>query len=344
MFRQKLDFTSFLVISLCSLLLLSAAAHANEHGHDRCRQHPFGQFSDWSEPVNLGPVVNSEFDDYHPAISNNGLSLYLTSNRPGGFSPDEDIWVSQRTSVDEPWGPPQHLGANINGPGGTCCPNLSPDEHWLYFSGNRPEGCDVVEGSYNLWVSHRADTNDDFGWEPPVNLGCQIYPDSRAAACAPTLFEDRQTGITTLYFCRSMGGLGDFDIYVSTLRRDGLFGRAALAWELDSPARDTRTAIRRDGLEMFITTNRPGGLGALDVWVATRETTLDAWSIPVNLGLPVNSPSADGGPSLSCDGTTMYFYSDRPGGFGGRDLYVTTRTELCDPNSPAATGHGREKK
>src|ERR1700737_3557195 len=43
-----------------------------------------GPFGPWSTPVNLGPVVNTPFDDNHPAISKNGLSLYITSNRPGG--------------------------------------------------------------------------------------------------------------------------------------------------------------------------------------------------------------------------------------------------------------------
>jgi hypothetical protein len=316
------------VVSLCGLAVVHNAAYARGHGHDGCRQREFGRFSEWSEPVNLGPVVNTPFQDEHPAISNNGLSLYISSNRPGGLATKggDDIWVSQRASLDAPWEEPQNLGPNINSAGGTCCPNLSPDEHWLYFSSTRPGGCGT--GGDDLWVSHRDDTEDDFGWEPPVNLGCQIYPATGVGACAPTYFKDRQTGITTLYFCRDTGGLGDFDIYVSTLRLDGLFGRAALAWELSSPARDTRTAIRRDGLEMFITSNRPGGLGSQDVWVSTRETTLDAWTTPVNLGPPVNTPSSDGAPALSCDGTTMYFYSDRPGGFGGRDLYVTTRTEL----------------
>jgi hypothetical protein len=150
--------------------------------------------------------------------------------------------------------------------------------------------------------------------------------------------------MTSLYFCREFGGLGDFDIYVSTLRRDGVFGRPALVWELDSPQRDTRTAIRRDGLEMFITSGRLEGFGALDVWVSTRETTQDAWSIPVNVGPRINTTAAEGGPALSCDGTTMYFFSDRAFGFGGRDLYVTTRTELCDPSELDATDqHGKKR-
>jgi hypothetical protein len=277
--------------------------------------------------------VNSEFNDYHPAISASGLSLYITTDRPVGFDPvvTERIWVSQRPSLDAPWGPPHELGPNINNvppAGGACCPNLSPDGHWLYFAGGGGPSTDFVGDE--LWVSHREDTNDDFGWEPPVNLGERVNTphEPRFDECAPTFFDDEETGITTLYFCRNPGGLGGYDIYATTLRLDGVFGIPALVWELSSPQRDTRTAIRRDGLEMFITSNRPGGLGANDVWGSTRETTQDAWSTPVNLGAPVNSEFQDGGPALSCDGTTMYFFSERPGGFGGRDLYVTYRHRL----------------
>lgn len=91
---------------------------------------------------------------------------------------------------------------------------------------------------------------------------------------------------------------------------------------------DLRTAIRRDGLEMLMSSDRPGGVGSFDLWVSTRETTRDAWSSPVNLGATVNSDAQDGDPAMSRDARTLYFNSDRPGGFGGQDLYVTTRKRL----------------
>ena len=78
---------------------------------------------------------------------------------------------------------------------------------------------------------------------------------------------------------------------------------------------------------MFVTSSRPGGVGGKDIWVSTRETTSDPWSMPVNLG-EVNSSNDDGQPALSWDGTAMYFFSSRPGGVGGMDLYVTTRRKL----------------
>jgi len=302
-----------------------ASRRAREEAHNICRQHRFGQFSDWIEPINLGPIVNSNVDDFHPAISNDGLSLYISSARPGGFGPN-DIWVSQRDSLDDPWGPPQNLGPNINTASDEFAPDFSPDGHWLFFSSGRPPG---TNNFTRIWVSYRKDVDDDFGWQPAVDLG----PDINLPGVddnAPTFFQDYKTGITSIYFNSSLrkDGPGDFDIYVSTQRPNGTFGRAKIVPELCSLNRDTRTAIRRDGLEMFITSNRPGGSGKIDLWVATRETTLDPWSAPVNLGRTINTAADDGGPALSCDGTTLYFYSTRDGGSGGRDLYVTTRHKI----------------
>ena len=75
-----------------------------------------GPFGPWSTPVNLGPVVNSQFDDSHPAISKNGRSLYISSTRPGGVNGANstgfsEIWVSQRASLEADWGPPVNLDA-----------------------------------------------------------------------------------------------------------------------------------------------------------------------------------------------------------------------------------------
>ena len=90
-------------------------------------------FSAWSAPENLGPIVNSAFDDSGGALSKKGLSLYFTSTRPGGFG-GEDLWVSQRRSTDESFGPPVNLGALINTAEADRNPSLSRDGHWLFFA------------------------------------------------------------------------------------------------------------------------------------------------------------------------------------------------------------------
>src|SRR5580700_9475697 len=110
-----------------------------------------GPFGPWSTPVNLGPVVNTPFDDNHPAISKNGLSLYITSNRPGGvngksFTGFIEIWVSQRASLDADWGPPINLDAFNSVPvvnsvkSQTGVPSFSADGHLLFFGSDRPGG------------------------------------------------------------------------------------------------------------------------------------------------------------------------------------------------------------
>ena len=283
-----------------------------------------GKFSQWSEPVNLGPVINSRFSQTFSSISRNGLSLYFSSNRPDGFG-GPDIWVSQRAGLDAPWGVPQNLGPNINTNSADYTPNLSPDGYWMFFSSDRPGGC----GGVDIWLAWRLDPEDDFGWELPGNLGCIM--NTPEPDITPAYFEEAETGVVTLYFSSLRpGGLGAFDIYASQLRRDFFFGSAALVWELSNPPGATHPAIRHDGLEMFFASSRPGAFGEADLWVSTRDTARDAWSTPVNLGPLVNTRFYEGGPALSADGTTLYFYSTRPGGFGVFDIYATYRTRVYE--------------
>jgi WD40-like Beta Propeller Repeat len=296
------------------------------------------QFSGWSAPVNLGPTINSGTNNQHPAISKDGLSLYYSSDRLGSFG-KMDIWVSQRPSLDADWGTPQNLGPNINTPASDLSPDFTPDGHWMYFMSDRPSECANPSNptpTIDLYVSHRKDKRDDFGWEPAQNLGCVIngpYDDA-----GPTFFQDDLLDATQLYFTSTRPappGGGNFDIYVSTLQPDETWGPGVFVPELSGPGRDTRTAIRRDGLELFISADRPGAVGIQDIWVSTRATTADKWSPPVNLGPVVNSTAFDGAPALSWDGTTLYFFSERTDvtHYGKRDLYVTTRTKLLAPTT-----------
>lgn len=286
---------------------------------------PAQRYSDWTAPVSLGPTVNTSVNDGCPFISKDNLSLFFASNRNGTFGMN-DIYVTQRESEDSVWGTPFNLGAVINSPGNEVCPTFTISGRYLYFVSNRPGGC----GGDDIYVSRLMNKKDLTSWDTPVNLGCQF--NSSANDITPSLFED-EAGTVYLYFSSNRtGGAGLMDIYVSVRQPDGTFGTPTAVSELNTASDDQRPNIRyRDGLEIFFESNRAGTLGATDLYSSTRQTTLSAWSAPVNLGAVVNSSAVEGRPSLSFDGTELYFMSGRSGGLGSNDIYVTRRSKITRP-------------
>jgi Tol biopolymer transport system component len=286
------------------------------------------QYGPWSAPVKVGPPVNTNALEQGPAISKDGLSLYFHSQRPDGFG-GSDIYVSQRPSLDAPWGLPQNLGPTINTSANEAAPMLSQDGHRLYFHSGRPGGF----GGADIYVSRRHNKRDDFGWRPPANLGSGV--NTAAQEQQPVVFEDEATGLTTLYFTSNRPGhpesLGGDDIWASELQPDETFGPAAVVIELSSPSDDRGPALRRDGLEIIFPSNRPGTFGFDDLWVSTRPSTTEAWSEPENLGPLVNSAVTDAQPSFSFDGATLYFNGPDPT-VTHFDLLLITRVKLPDPD------------
>jgi WD40 repeat protein len=270
--------------------------------------------STWSEPINLGPLVNSPLREQGPAISDDELSLFFGSERPGRG--DFDIWVSQRPRVTDPWGSPVNLAA-LNTASSDTLPSLSSDGHWMFFTSDRPGGL----GDADVWVTWRRDRRNDFDWEPPINLGPQV--NSASFDAAPELTRRLQQKGPMLYFARGPTNVA-LDIYVSELARDGSFSAAMPVAELNSAGSDARTSVGGDSLEMFFYSDRSGS-ALNDIWTSTRAKLSDPWSPPVNVGMPVNTVANETHPRLSSDGRTLYFISARPGGSGSTDLWVATR-------------------
>ncbi len=267
------------------------------------------KYSGWSTPVNLGPTINSASDDALPSLSKDGLSLYFTSNRPegvGGF----DNWVSQRGDVNAPWGPPVNLGAVVNSVADDAGPALSRDGHWLLFHSTRAGGL----GGFDLMASWRQHTNDDFGWQTPVNLAVLNSAGNDVGA---TYFEGEEGGTAELYFgSNRQGGIGLVDIYVSHLSADGTFGPPVLVPELSSPLNDQRPAISHDGREIFFHSNRLGSVAdSNDIWVSTRPTVFDPWTTPVNVE-EINTAASETQPTISSDNMTLIITSGPPGRTG----------------------------
>lgn len=287
------------------------------------RGHETSNVSPWSAPENLGPEVNSAFEDLAPHLASDGLTLYFASNRPGSVG-GEDLWVATRSTREAPWGPATNLGPVLNTSANERSPALSRNRRLLFFATDRPGGA----GGFDIWSSWRPDPGDEFGWQPPVNLGTGI--NGAATDAGPSFLEPRagwpaRMAIPQLYLASNRpGGPGGLDIYVGSVP-GGWAGPATLVAELSSAQADLTPTVRRDGLEIIFASGRPGNIGAFDLWHAFRRSARESWSTPTHLGPAVNTDSIEVFPSLSFDAKTLLFQSNRPGGFGGSDLYASTR-------------------
>ncbi|MHC4540480.1 MAG: LamG-like jellyroll fold domain-containing protein [Planctomycetota bacterium] len=122
------------------------------------------QDAQWSTAENLGPAVNSADQDAFSFISDDGLTLYFNSNRPGGEG-SHDIYMTRRATRNDPWSEAQNMGSNINSAAADAEPWISPDGLEFYFASYRSGGY----GASDIYVARRATPND--AWGVPVNLG-----------------------------------------------------------------------------------------------------------------------------------------------------------------------------
>jgi hypothetical protein len=111
---------------------------------------------------------------------------------------------------------------------------------------------------------------------------------------------------------------------------DGWSAPVSLGPAVNTAAGEAGPALSEDGLSLYFDSDRGGGVGSRDIWVSHRATPTSAWGTPANLGPTVNSSSSEAVPSFSDDGHWMFFGSDRPGGFGGVDIYQSYRADIHD--------------
>src|SRR5256885_6116252 len=88
--------------------------------------------------------------------------------------------------------------------------------------------------------------------------------------------------------------------------------------------------LSKDGLTLYFGSDRPGGVGSFDLWVARRACADCPWDAPVNPGPVVNTTASETGPGLSIDGHLLFFTSTRAGGQGLSDLYLSQRADAKD--------------
>jgi len=285
----------------------------------------------FGERVNLGPVVNSPYDDMDPFIAPDGLSLYFASWRPGGYG-DSDIWVTtKQTSERNPegyWGPPENLGAFINSEYREALPSITADGLILVFSSKRPGGI----GGYDIWLSTRPTKKSP--WDPPINLGSLINSEGpEFCGCISPDGCSLYYSIAVSFSATNPVFYGG-DIYVTTRATRESPWDVPVKMEI-MPSRQGSgnwgPNISADGLAFFFDSDYADVSLFPDIWLATRTHNDSGWGTPMLLGPEINTQDGEQKPSISADGSTLYWCSGRLA-YDTWDLWQSTITPIVDFN------------
>ena len=307
------------------------------------------EFTDWlkieklASPINMYPPMYPSIADIGVEVPKDGRTLIFSSTRRAGT--DRDLYLAQKVSKDIPWTSDasgaifvQPITALNTDNNWESCPTLSLNEHELYFTSSRPDPnyC----GAEDIWVSRRHDKSGYDRWEPAVHIDgdCtkQDSINTPSRELTPDFFED-ESGRTIMYFASNR--TGNMNIYQAELYEDGTFGPVTPVAELNSSVEEVAIAVRKDGLEVFLGSRLGHSSGTnnyISIWTATRESTSEPWSQPVEVASlhylntdPQERVYLMGRIALSTDGRELYFaHTTIAGNANGTDLYVATREKV----------------
>jgi hypothetical protein len=244
-------------------------------------------------PQDLGLGTGAYINAYI-SVSADELELYFASDRAGGPG-NEDLWVSTRQSVHDPWGPPTNL-QTVNSSYREAFPSISPDGLTLYFSDwfygpDRPGGL----GGHDLWMSTRASRNDPLG--APVNMGAPF--NTGGHDISPTISHE---GLIFIFGSNRSGGSGGYDLWMCTRPsvQDAWDPPVNLGPTVNGGSNDYYGNLSPDGLVLFFESNRSGDYKA---WMTMRRTVNDPWEPPLPLPEPMYSMGVG---CVSADGSMFH--------------------------------------
>ncbi len=280
-------------------------------------------------PINMGSAINSWNSEYYPCLTADDELLLYTRQIPSNQTisgTNEEFFVSKK-HVNE-WLDSKNLGTPINTLNNEGAPTLSVDGLLLIFTacplygdyGPNREGF----GSCDLFFSQKTGSR----WSSPRNLGKPV--NSKYWETQPSFSSDGRT----LYFIRGKNvgyGIQDQDIYQTYLTDTGWTKPVKLPHPVNTPGHEESVFIHPDGKTLYFASDGHPGFGGLDIFV-TRKDEEGNWSIPENLGYPINTENDENSLMVNANGDIGYFASDRKGGYGGLDLYYFEMPESKRPD------------
>lgn len=260
---------------------------------------------------NIGPMINTQYNEYKPVVTADESTMMFTSCRPnttgGRIAPDindyfEDIYIS--TKKNGKWDTAQNIGPPINTPNHDANSGLSADGQKL-----------LIYVGYNSGDLYEAQLNGKV-WSIPVPMNKNIntpYHES-SASYSPD-------GKSVYFVSDKPGGLGGGDIYISTKDAKGEWGVATnLGPVINTPFWEESVFMHPDGKTMYFSSQGHETMGGYDIFKSVFENS--KWSEPQNIGYPINTTGDDVFFVMSASGQHGYYAS--PGYYGGNDIFMVT--------------------
>jgi outer membrane protein OmpA-like peptidoglycan-associated protein/Tol biopolymer transport system component len=272
------------------------------------------------KPINIGPAINTEEDEYLPIITADEETIIFTRQ----VARNEDFYTSKKQNKE--WANAAYLSKNINTANyNEGAQSISPDGKYLFFTAcNRPDAL----GRCDIYLAKR-EGND---WTEPFNIGEPI--NTSGWESQPSISADGRT----LYFISNRkGGLGGYDIWSSELNDDESWTVPVnLGPNINTKYDEISPFIHPDNESLYFASDGWPGFGNKDLFISRKIKTTEnqtEWSKPENLGFPINTSTEENGLSVSHNGKLAYFSSKQKDGFGKLDIYYFELPENLKPKS-----------
>lgn len=255
------------------------------------------------QPKNLGANINTSNSEYYPSFTINDSNFVFTRRERG-----IEVFYESFVNATNQWSKAQKINAAINNAAYKGALHISVDGEWLVFAADVPGGF----GNYDIYISYLTPT----GWSQPENLGPNINTDFWESS--PCLSPDKNA----LYFSSTAPiGYGGSDIYVSYRLPNGKWSEAQnLGPTINTAGDEFSPFMHADNQTLYFMSSGLLGYGGTDLFL-TRKGPDGQFSVPENLGYPINTIENEGSLFIAADGTKAFYASDRPEGFGELDLY-----------------------